>query len=271
MLLVGGAGPSEAASGVDARWEVTWGSFRVATIGVRTGLSGNGYELSYTGGTAGILGLIAPLTADGRARGALAAGRPVPQAYEARTAWKDEERRTALGFDGAGKLTRLVLVGGGSDEHEPVPAALQTGPDPASLAIHAVLAARPQSRLAGTTFDGRRAMRFALACGSPGSGAPAGAVPAAGPLLPCELESELLAGGRRSARERKLRMEGPLRLWLGHVPAAGLQLPVRIEVATNYGTVEARLVAVTPVTPAGDEPPGRGALSMNAATGAALR
>jgi hypothetical protein len=119
-------------------------------------------------------------------------------------------------------------------DREPVPEGLRVGPDPATLALTAIAVAGPEARLSATSFDGKRAVRYALACGAPEAAD-----------LPCTIEAELLAGASRRWRDQRTQEKRPpVRVWLRPgVRESGLW-PVRIEAESRFGTVEARLVRV---------------------------
>ena len=112
-------------------------------------------------------------------------------------------------------------------DREPVPAAMQVGPDPATLALMAIAAARPGAGLKAASFDGKRAIGFELTC----------AAATAGGELPCSVETRLLAGASRRWRERQPQPDErpPVQVWLQHRTDADGFWPARLEVPSPFG------------------------------------
>ena len=133
-----------------------------------------------------------------------------------------------------------------SADREPVPAALQRGRIRATLMLTAIAAAAPGAGLTAASFDGKRAVGFALTC----------AAAAVGGELRLHVESPV-AGGCLAAMARACEPEPRRarrsRSGSGRALAADGFWPVRVEGAVRFGTIVARLT----VSMRGRLPPAR--------------
>ncbi len=148
-----------------------------------------------------------------------------PSRYNGRSQWRDGgsagvSRSGPTDVPRRSRCRRTDLA-----EREPVPAELQVGPDPASLALTAIARAAPGFRLDRQSFDGRRAVAYDLSC----------AKADAGDGARLHVSGQLLAGASRAWRERRrARPSGSRwRVWLRRCTATGFW-PVRLEAPTAF-------------------------------------
>jgi hypothetical protein len=219
-----------------ATYAFTWAGLEVGEFRAEVVERDGGYRAVWQGRTVGLVGTLFPFASEGASRGLRQDGVLRPGDFEGRSAWRDGGGFWRVVFGPDGRAERVEVPPEDVAEREPVPEGLRVGPDPATLALTALAVARPQARLSATSFDGKRAVRYALACDAPAGGAAE---------LPCTIEAELLAGASRRWRDRRTQeRRPPVRVWLRPGIRDGGLWPVRIEAESRFGRVEARLVRV---------------------------
>lgn len=229
------AGPAIADSRVTAAYAFSWAGIDVAELETEVVELDGTYKVVWNGRTVGMLGLLFPFEASGLASGERAAGDYVARQYASSSQWRDGGGAWRVSFapdTGAAAVEGPPLD---TEEREPVPPALRTRPDPASLALAAIMAARPGAAMTATSFDGKRAVRFALTCEN-GMPQPDGML--------CHLAGEVVAGAARRWRDdgRAAAPREPVRVWLARAGSAEPLWPVRLEAASPYGVVTGRLL-----------------------------
>ena len=223
-----------------AAYTVHWGGFEVASVDTALVLDAARYRLSWSGATTGFLGRLFPLESEGVSEGARAGDALLPERFAGESRRPEESRPWSVAYAPDGRAVRIDLPDDERDEREPVPAALQRGPDPLTLALETVLAAAPGLSAAATSFDGRRAMRLSASCG-------AAPIPVAGgddrprPALLCIVQGEVTAGRHRRWHDRDQARREPVRVRLERGVVGDLWWPVRIEAPTRWGLVVAHL------------------------------
>lgn len=245
-LMLGTAGGAAVADGaVTALYVLSWAGMDVGELRAEVVETGDGYHAVWSGRTIGLIGVLFPFTSTGAARGRRDGNRYLPNAYNGESRWRDGGGGWRVEFGPDGRASAVQVPPADLADREPVPAALRQGPDPASLALTAIAAARPSASLGATSFDGKRAIGFDLACA---------ATAAANAELACTVESRLLAGASRQWRERQPEPDErrQVRVWLRpRADSAGFW-PARLEATSPFGSVTARLTSLAQrVTPAG--------------------
>ena len=128
------------------------------------------------------------------------------------------------------------------EQRDPVPPALQKAPDPLALALGATRIAAPGARLEGVSFDGKRAVRFELACADAEQAlAPDDPAVSIHSALDCTVDGELIAGASRRWQSGRDTDRRPTRVLLGRGIVPGRYWPVRVEAETRFGMVVVRL------------------------------
>lgn len=240
--------PAAAAEPLRATYELSWNGLEVAVAQSELSRQETGYRLVWRGETSGFLGLVYPFASEAISEGVRTPDGLAPVLHAGQSQRRDEATAWTVGFDAAGKAVRVDIPLEDRAEREPVPAELQVGPDPLSLALLALDRVGPGVRQAGTAFDGRRVVRLAAICAD----APE-PLDEVGQALLCTVEGELVAGASRRWRDREQPREErpPTRVWLIRGGIAEGWWPVRIEAATRWGVVTARLVPPVAASPAG--------------------
>lgn len=229
-----------AAESMTAVYAFSWAGVDVGTLEVLLEAEQGGYRASWEAGTAGLVGAMFPFRSQGSAIGRRDGDRFLPMSFDGRSSWRDGGSQWRVAFAADGRATQIEVPAEDRAGREPVPQALQIGPDPASLALSAIARAAPGARLDGQSFDGRRAVRLELAC--------AEAQPSA--ELPCTISGHLLAGGSHD-RPRHESERQPWRVWLREGVHGDGFWPVRLEAPSRFGTVGARLISIDRPSTAG--------------------
>jgi hypothetical protein len=245
-LMLGG---EAAAAGLAATYVFSWAGLEVGELKTEVVQAGGSYRVAWRGQTLGLVGTLFPFASEGASEGRYQGGRFASERFAALSRRRDGDRAWGVTFAADGRVERIELPEGERAEREPVPADLQVGPDPAALALAAIHAAAPGTRLEGASFDGKRAVRFALACGE--TAMPTAAGQGQEQELLCTVAGRLLAGASRRWRAERSRDDAagerePVRVWLRPGPSPHGWWPVRIEVQSRFGTVTARLVRTEP-------------------------
>ena len=210
LVLVVLPGASQAqAERLFAGYEIEWQGLPIGAFETELLTEAESYRVSYRARTTGFLGWLWPFSSEGSSEGSLAAMRPMPQYYQVTSRRRDESDRWAVRFAADGRAIQVDVPVEERLEREPVPAALQVAPDPLALALAAIGAAAPGAQLTGTSFDGKRALRFEVACAEDLvalADAPPGAAAAAErEALACTVDGELAAGASRRWQGRSMR------------------------------------------------------------------
>jgi len=232
---------------VEASYALHWGGFEVARFDVSLTADPTDYRIAYAARTTGLVGTLFPFTSAGASEGRMADPGPVPERYAGASERRAGRSAWTVIFEPDGGIAHLEITTPEDEEREPVPANLRKAPDPLSLALRATRAAAPGARVRDTTFDGKRAVIFELAC-----------APAEDPLRPeatlaglaidrllsCTLDGELAGGQSRrfgSGRDTERR---PAEVLLSSEIVPGRYWPVRVEAETRFGAVVAELTAL---------------------------
>lgn len=223
-----------------AAYTVTWSGFEVGRFDVDLGYDAEAWRLSYRARTTGFLSRLAPWEATGLGQGPRKDGRYLPQSFQGASQWRGEPRNWSVRFDEAGKAVAVTVPPDDATDREPVPPALQVGPDPVALALDAITGAVSGKRREAVSFDGRRVIRYELTClpEQPVEGVP---------MLECLVDGELIAGRSREYSQRQgLRGDArrPTSVFLQKGLMGDGWWPVRLVASTRFGNVVAELTSL---------------------------
>ena len=231
-----------AAERIDAAYELTWGGLEIGRFEARLTVDEASYRLAYAARTTGFLGWLFPFASTGASEGSIAGPGPAPARFVVESRRRDGTSTWAVDFGPRGAVERIELASAEDEERDPVPRALQRAPDPLALALGASRAAAPGARLQQVSFDGKRAVRFELACADAERvfvpGEPTLPIESA---LDCTLDGELIAGASRRWQRPSERDRPPARVLLSREIVPGRYWPVRVEAETRFGMVVVRL------------------------------
>jgi hypothetical protein len=240
LVTLSGAGIATAAdSATTATYLFSWAGMDVGELRVEIVETGGAYRATWSGRTIGLVGALFPFTSAGTADGHRVDGRYQAGTYDAHSAWRDGGTASRVMFGPDGRAIEIEVPPADLTDREPVPEALRRGPDPASLALLAITSARPGAGLTATSFDGKRAVAFVLACQSGAEVTEAG--------LTCTIRSRLLAGAARrwGDQQRQAAEPRPVQVWLQRSGPVHVFWPARVEAPSRFGTIEVRLSCLT--------------------------
>jgi hypothetical protein len=227
---------------VDAAYELSWSGIEIGRFETRLTADESSYRLAYAARTTGFLAWLFPFTSAGASEGFIADPGPVPARYVVESQRRDGTSTWTVAFDPQGEVERVDLTTPLDEEREVVPTALQKAPDPLALALRASRAAAPGARLEEVSFDGKRAVRFELACAAAEQAfAPDDPAVPIRRALDCTLDGELLAGASRRWQRGPEPDRPPARVLLSREIVPGRYWPVRVEAETRFGMVVVRL------------------------------
>lgn len=242
--LVMPAGPAQ------ARYTIHWMGAQVASSALSLRLDESGYGLALTARTEGLLRTFVDARTRLEATGNGMAAQARPLVYRTDTQVRREDVRRHVTFDAQGRATvieRTLPRKGWGSQREPVPQALQAGPDPVA-AMMRLFADPPASQLSLRAFDGVQSTEYRYRCMAQTEMLPVSPHTAyAGPTRRCFLSFEVIAGRAideeaSEARERE-RQRPPATLWIAPVRGSSLWVPVRFEQKGRLGTVTGYLAS----------------------------
>ena len=233
-----------------ADYEIAWEGLHIGGFDTELVADPERYRITYSARTEGLLGWLFPFVSGGFSEGRRADRQTIAEHYQGGSEYRDETHSWAVTFDTDGQAAEILVPAEDLAERDPVPEALRIAPDPLALALGAIGQAEPGLRLEGTSFDGKRALRFELACAdalTPVTDVPAGAAAAANrEELVCTVGGKLVAGSSERWRQRNQDNEQrePATVWLRRGLVEGGFWPVRVEATTRFGAVTVELVNI---------------------------
>jgi Protein of unknown function (DUF3108) len=238
-----------------ARYAFYWLGAQVASSTMSLRVDGDGYGLALTARTEGLLRSFVDAQSQLEASGAGAPADAQPRLYRTESVVRKERLRRAVRFDADGQATVVEVLApkeGWGSAREPVPAALQTGPDPVAAMLR--LFGRPvseETRL--RAFDGVQSVDYRYRCDASLETLPKTARSGfVGQARRCTLAFEVMAGRAideeaRKARERE-RDRPPATIWIAQAKGQALWIPVRLEQRGRWGTVTGYLTSFGPLS-----------------------
>lgn len=260
LVLAVAATPSARAERILADYRIEWQGLPIGTFEAEVLTGPDRYRVTYRARSTGFLGWLWPFSSQGSSEGHLEAMQPLPEAYQVTSRRRGEVDSWAVRFAADGRAVLVDVPLEELAEREPVPEEMRTAPDPLALTLIAIMAAAPGAQLAGTSYDGKRALRLEGACGEDlvalAEPPPGAAAAAAREALACTVDGELIAGASRRWQGSSMRDDErqPVAVWLGRgILPESLSLadgfwPVRVEAPTRWGTVTVRLLSLRPAT-----------------------
>ena len=238
-------GPSVAAAEerVEATYEVLWGGLEIGRFDATMSVDDVDYRLAYQARTTGFLGWVFPFVSAGTSVGVLEGAAPAPVRFVGESRRRDGLNSWAVEFTPSGRAAEVMVETAVDEQRDPVPEALRRAPDPLALALEATSRAAPGAAWTGTSFDGKRAVRFELVCD--GAERPIELTIASQPLeraLGCTLDGGVEAGRSKRWSDGRDEARRPARVLVSRELVPGRYWPVRVEASTRFGTVIARLI-----------------------------
>lgn len=228
---------------VVASYVLSWGSFEVAKFDITLTTDDAAYRIAYTAWTTGLAGTLFPFTSAGSSEGQMAALGPVPERYVGASERRAGRSAWTVIFRPDGEIAHVDVTTVEDEERDPVPVQLRKGPDPLALALRATRAATPGVRFGDTSFDGKRAVTFELACDEAERAVQTEQVAGIeiNRLLSCTLDGDVAAGQSRRWKSGRDADRRPAEVLLTQEIVPGRYWPVRVEAATRFGAVIAQI------------------------------
>lgn len=229
-------------------YEVFVGGLHTFSIGYDARLRPASYDVTVSLDGRGIMGWWFAWTMKAFSHGRLAGGGVVPVRAGADSTWKGEHRRTRLFYPPEGPPAVELDPPPEADDGEKVRPALRTGARDLAGALFALIsrigaADRCDGREA--VFDGRRRYDLVLTHHGEERLEAGSYSPYAGPALRCTIEIERIAGYPREPRRSGWRDADRATVWLAPAFAGLPPVPVRLELDTKMGALQAHLVQAT--------------------------
>jgi hypothetical protein len=232
---------------VTASYNVFFGGFHVFSSTAEYANGAEGYNVSATGRTQGILDFFFEWTGETRTTGRFNGPRVTPKQHHSQGQVDGEVRRMTINYNDAGDVVDFVVEPTPDPEEvTPLPENAEVGTiDPLTVIADLGRSVSEGRGCAGTysVFDGKR--RYDLKISDKGETIlkPTGYSVFSGPALACHVEWDMKGGARKeknkysqTARDRTVYVAAPFE---GAEP-----IPVAVTIETDYGTVMAHLTSV---------------------------
>ncbi|MBW7912014.1 MAG: DUF3108 domain-containing protein [Alphaproteobacteria bacterium] len=246
----------EAPQKLGLNYDVYAGGFKALAATLAMDLDPKAYDMSLTAKTQGAIGSLFPWEATYETSGRAKDGAPVPTLHTARSSWKKDEKVTEMQFAPNGDVLKTTT-------HEDNKTKVKKDFDPklTTDAVDMLTGALQMLQHSGQTskcegsfpvFDGKR--RFNITLHDDGTEKLEKSKYSAfnGDALRCTLKVEPVAGFKKKDTERgwmavqahtEARKKPPT-LWLAQMEQNGPMVPVRMEIASAYGSVVAHLTGL---------------------------
>lgn len=238
---------------VDLQYNVYAGGLKALNATFNLDLDKEAYDLELKVKTEGFLGALFPWKGDYSTSGRSKKGHLVPNLHTASSAWREKSSVTEMSFDPKGRVLKTTMQNGGKTtvNRDIDPLLSADAVDMLTGALMMLQNTRNTAQCKGTfpVFDGKR--RFNITLKDDGSEKlPKSKYSSfSGEALRCTLKVEPVAGfkpkdqkrGWMAVQNHTETRNKPPTLWLARVSSKGPVVPVRMEIASEYGSVVAHL------------------------------
>jgi len=246
----------EAPKKLGLTYDVYAGGFKALAATLDMDLDPKAYDMSLKAKTQGTIGSLFPWEATYATSGRATDGAPTPTMHTSRSSWKKDEKVTEMQFSPKGDVLKTTT-------HENNQTKIKKDFDPSLTtdAVDVLTGALQMFQRTGQTskcegsfpvFDGKR--RFNITLSDDGTETLTKNKYSAyrGDTLRCTLKVEPVAGFKKDDTKRgwmavqnhtEARKKPPT-LWMAQLEEKGPMVPVRMEIASSYGTVVAHLTGM---------------------------
>jgi len=237
-------------------YDVYAGGFKALAATLEMDLDPKAYDMSLKAKTQGTLGSLFPWEASYATSGRATDGAPVPTLHTSRSSWKKDEKVTEMQFSPKGDVLKTT-----THENNKTQVKKDFDPELTQNAVDMLTGALQMFQRTGQTskcegsfpvFDGKR--RFNITLQDDGMETLGKSKYSAyrGDTLRCTLKVEPVAGFKKDDAKRgwmavqnhtEARKKPPT-LWMAQLEEKGPMVPVRMEIASSYGTVIAHLTGM---------------------------
>ncbi len=245
LIGAGAAQAKEQSRVTEAEYLVTWMGLPVYSARLRGEVGGRHYAVRFSAAAEGIARLANNTTIAWETSGSTGAAGLRPTFFAQSNTFRKQVRRIELRYGERPEPAVSVVPPESPGKRPPVPEALQHGTvDPLTAVLAAVTSPADHSVCAvnARVFEGLRRTDVRLEAGG------TEAMPALGlggmpnDALICLLHAERLAGYEHKHLRDNPDPLPPAKLWIAHLPEAGLWLPVQLRFESRFGPIYARLV-----------------------------
>jgi len=221
---------------------------------VRMDVRRQSYDMKLDAGTEGFIGTLFPWRATIRTNGGTQGGHFRPRSYTEHSTWKDGLKVTEMRYDAQGRAIKMVTkVDDGRAEEQAVDDVLaRNAVDLLTGALVMLQSVKVKGRCAGSfpIFDGKRRYNITLTDAGEEMVTPSQYSSFRGLARRCTLRVDPVAGFKKKDEKRgwlavqnhtEARHMLPT-LWLARARGAATAIPVRMEIASAYGSVVAHLM-----------------------------
>lgn len=246
----------EAPKKLGLTYDVYAGGFKALAATLDMDLDPKAYDMSLKAKTQGTIGSLFPWEATYATSGRATDGAPTPTLHTSRSSWKKDEKVTEMQFSPKGDLLKTTTYENNktSIKKDFDPALTADAVDMLTGALQLFQHTGQTEKCEGSfpVFDGKR--RFNITLSDDGTETLAKNKYSAfrGDTLRCTLKVEPVAGFKKGDAKRgwmavqnhtEARKKPPT-LWMAQLEENGPMVPVRMEIASSYGTVVAHLTGM---------------------------
>ncbi|MDP2206354.1 MAG: DUF3108 domain-containing protein [Alphaproteobacteria bacterium] len=246
----------EAPKKLGLNYDVYAGGFKALAATLEMDLDPKAYDMSLKAKTQGTIGSLFPWEASYATSGRATDGAPVPTLHTSRSSWKKDEKVTEMQFSPKGDVLKTTTHENNTTKIKKdfEPELTQNAVDMLTGALQMFQRTGQTSKCEGSfpVFDGKR--RFNITLQDDGMETLTKSKYSAyrGDTLRCTLKVEPVAGFKKDDAKRgwmavqnhtEARKKPPT-LWMAQLEEKGPMVPVRMEIASSYGTVVAHLTGM---------------------------
>jgi hypothetical protein len=241
---------------IDLKYDVYAGGFHALDASLAMDLDRKAYDVGLDAKTQGFIGKLFPWQATYTTSGHTEKGVLVPTVSTSRSQWRDRVKMTELNFNPKGEAIKATTQEGSSTtiNRDISKSVAGNAVDLLTGALLMMQSAKNSEKCEGTfpVFDGKRRFNVTLTDDGKDVLRKSKLSKFKGEALRCKLKVEPVAGFSEKDKKRgwlavqahtEQRRKEPT-LWLGRISEDGPIVPVRMEIASEYGAVVAHLTNV---------------------------
>lgn len=237
-------------------YDVYAGGFRALKASLDLDLDKNAYDMSLSAKTEGFIGDMFPWEASYETSGHANDGQLTPTIYTSKSAWKKKVKFTEMNFDPRGNLLKMTTQEGNKTtvDRDVKKDLAQDAVDMLTGTLMMMQNTKNTDKCEGTfpVFDGKRRFNITLTDQGIDVIKQSDYSQFSGEALKCALKVEPVAGFKEKDKKRGWlaiqnhteERKKPPTIWLSRLEEGGPVVPVRMEIASSYGTVVAHLSAM---------------------------
>lgn len=234
-------------------YDVYAGGFKALNASVSMDLDKHAYDMKLQAETDGFIGKLFPWNASYNTSGHAERGKLIPSIYTERSAWRGNEKVTEMDYGPNGKVLKSTTQEGNKttvdrDINQKLSA---NSLDLLSGTLAMLQSAKNTNKCAGKfpVFDGKRRFNIVLKDDGMEVLPPSRYSKFSGKALRCTLTVEPVAGfGPKDQKRGWMAVQNHTEahhmlptIWLARIPGSGQMVPVRMQIASEYGSVVAHL------------------------------